>query len=126
MSNLIMITIAHGTIVDTLSEPSGIQITGIPVRRSRDAYSSRGAMPVETAAPSALVLSVSPPSRCTPSEHHGADHYAGDPNHSRQLSEDRERQEEREHDQYCAYTDQDSGHGITVHVGVGKCPLPLR
>jgi hypothetical protein len=56
-------------------------------------------------------------SRRTPAEQNRADHDAGDSSHGGQLTVNRERQQEREHDQHCANTDQGRGHGITLCLG---------
>lgn len=53
-------------------------------------------------------------STCTSAEHHCANHDAGDSKQGRDVPENRERQQEREHEKDRAYTDQDGGHGITV------------
>ena len=45
-----------------------------------------------------------------------------DSENGRDLPEDREREEEGEHEQQHAYTDQDTGHGVTVWRIVTECP----
>jgi len=64
-------------------------------------------------------------SRRTPAEQDRTDRDAGDSSYSGQLAIDRERRQEREHDQHCANNDQGRGHGMSLYALAKKCPLRL-